>query len=134
MAEVKKGRPRKYKTTSEIDVKIEKYFAECDKDGIPYTVTGLAVALGMSRQGLLNYCARKDDNEEPFFDSIKRAKDRVERKIEEGLLSGKFNATGAIFNLKNNYGWKDKQEVEASGGIDNTITIKTSEEIKNWGK
>ena len=29
---------------------------------------------------------------------------------------------------------KDKQEVEQSGEGNNTITIKTSEEVKNWGK
>ena len=130
----KRGRPRKYKTTSEVEYKIDKYFAECDEENRPYTVTGLALALGMSRQDLLNYSERTDEEGKQFFDTIKKAKNKIESRIEEGLLSGRYNSTGAIFNLKNNYGWKDKQEVEQSGGLDNTITIKTSEEIKNWGK
>jgi hypothetical protein len=130
----KNGRPRKYKTASEVEYKIDKYFAECDEENRPYTVTGLALALGMSRQDLLNYSERTDDEGKSFFDTIKKAKNKIESRIEEGLLSGRYNSTGAIFNLKNNYGWKDKQEVEQSGGLDNTITIKTSEEIKNWGK
>ena len=128
------GRPRKYKTVKQVQKIIDEYFKKCDEENRPYTVTGLALALGMGRQNLIDYCGRTDENGEPFMDTIKNAKHRIESRIEEGLLSGKFNATGAIFNLKNNYGWKDKQEVEQSGGLDNTITIKTSEEIKNWGK
>lgn len=128
------ARPRKYETVEELEEIIDEYFTKCDEENRPYTVTGLAIALDMSRQGLINYCARTDENDESFFDTIKRAKDKVESRVEEGLLSGKYNATGAIFNLKNNYGWKDKQEVEQSGEVNNTITIKTSEEVKNWGK
>ena len=128
------ARPRKYETVEELEEIIDEYFAKCDEENRPYTVTGLAIALNMSRRGLIDYCARTDENGEPFIHTIKNAKDRVESKVEEGLLSGKYNATGAIFNLKNNYGWKDKQEVEQSGEVNNTITIKTSEEVKNWGK
>lgn len=109
------GRPRKYETVEELEEIIEKYFDICDIESRPYTITGLAITLGMSRQGLLEYCTRVDENGEPFLYSIKKAKDRCEAKIEEGLLSGKYNATGAIFNLKNNYGWRDKQEQEITG-------------------
>lgn len=109
------GRPRKYKTVAEVEKIINEYFDKCDKDGKPYTVTGLAIELDMSRKMLLEYCDRVDENGDSFRNSIKKAKDRCEAKIEEGLLSGKYNATGAIFNLKNNYGWKDKQEQEITG-------------------
>ena len=109
------GRPRKYETVEEMEEVIEEYFDKCDESKRPYTVTGLAIALDMSRQDLINYCDRTDENNQPFFDTIKRAKNRVENSVEEGLLSGKYNATGAIFNLKNNYGWKDKQEQEITG-------------------
>lgn len=109
------GRPRKYKTVAEVEKIINEYFDKCDKTGKPYTVTGLAIELDMSRKMLLEYCDRVDENGDSFRNSIKKAKDRCEAKIEEGLLSGKYNATGAIFNLKNNYGWKDKQEQEITG-------------------
>jgi hypothetical protein len=68
-----------------------------------YSITGLANYLETSRETLINY-----ENREQFFDTIKRAKDKVE-EYWEGLLIGS-NATGPIFNLKNNYGWKDKTE------------------------
>ena len=44
-----------------------------------------------------------------FFDIIKKAKLRVEEYLEKRLIKDS-SCTGIIFNLKNNYGWKDKQE------------------------
>ncbi len=98
------GRPPKYKTKEEIQEKIDKYFKQCDYDGEPYTVTGLGLALDMSRQDLINY-----SNKEEFFDTIKKAKLKVEEYLEKRLIKDS-SCTGIIFNLKNNYGWKDKQE------------------------
>ena len=37
----------------------------------------------------------------------------VEAFTEEMLITGK-NTAGVIFSLKNNFGWKDKTEVEAT--------------------
>ncbi len=98
------GRPPKYKTAEEMKLKIDKYFLDCDKNNEPYTITGLAMSLDMSRQDLINY-----SNKEEFFDTIKKAKMRVENYLEKRLIKD-TSCTGVIFNLKNNYGWKDKQE------------------------
>ncbi len=49
----------------------------------PYTVTGLAVWLDTSRQTLNNYEVRPE-----FFDSIKRAKQRVENYAKEAVRQG----------------------------------------------
>lgn len=99
-----RGRPAKYKNKEELQEKIDKYFRECDEKEEPYTVTGLGLALDMSRQDLINY-----SNKEDFFDTIKKAKQKVENYLEKRLIKDS-SATGIIFNLKNNYGWKDKQE------------------------
>ena len=98
------GRPPKYTKAEVMQKKIDEYFNECNLNKKPYTITGLGLALDMSRQDLLNY-SKKDE----FFDTIKRAKMKIENYLEEKLLSEGFS-TGVIFNLKNNYGWKDKQE------------------------
>ncbi len=98
------GRPPKYKKAEEMKRKIDNYFKECDKKGEPYTVTGLGLALDMSRQDLINY-----SNKDEFFDTIKKAKLRVENYLEKRLINDS-SATGIIFNLKNNYNWRDKQE------------------------
>lgn len=86
------------------------------------TVCGLAEHLGMTRQTLNEY-----GKTEKFSDTTKKAKARVERYLEEGL-DGK-DVTGRIFNLKNNFGWVDKTEVDAT--VSQTINI--TGEVKNWG-
>lgn len=114
--ENKNGRPLKYNKVEEIKKDIDKYFKECDKKMKPYTVSGLAYALDMSRQSLLNY-----ENKDEFFDTIKKAKDKIEAQLEENALLGRYNPTFTIFNLKNNYGWQDKQEIDTT--VSNKIEI-----------
>ena len=101
------GRPLKFKDAKEIEDKAEEYFKYCDEHDKPYTMTGLAIALDTDRKTLLNY-----GNKEDFFLTLKKIKSRVENYAEEQLYRN-GNTAGVIFNLKNNYGWVDKQEVDA---------------------
>lgn len=119
------GRPPKYKTKEEIQEKIDNYFKECQLNNKPYTITGLGLALDMSRQDLINYSKKEE-----FFDTIKRAKMRVENYLEERLINDS-SATGIIFNLKNNYGWKDKQE-NVNVGISYEDYIKRVEDEEEY--
>ena len=95
----------KYKDEKELQKDIDKYFQDCDANGKPYTMTGLALALGIDRTTLINYGKR-----ELFSTLVKTAKSRVEQQLEESLYR-LGNNSGVIFNLKNNYGWKDTVEV-----------------------
>lgn len=104
MADV--GRPLKFKNAKEIEKAAEVYFMECDANNKPYTMTGLAIALDTDRKTLLNYESREE-----FFPTIKKIKAEVEKYAEEKLFSSS-NTAGVIFNLKNNYGWVDRQEVD----------------------
>jgi hypothetical protein len=112
------GRPPKYKTKEEMQKKIDKYFEQCDRMNEPYTVTGLALALDLDRKALINY----GENEE-FSNTLKKAKLKVENWLEKNLITGQGNATGIIFNLKNNYGYKDKQEIDANVNTDIKVTL-----------
>ena len=112
------GRPLKYNSAEDMQRDIEKYFAECDEKNKPYTVSGLAYALGTNRQTLINY-----EDKREFVDTIKSAKAKIELFNEEMLYSKDVSTTGVIFNLKNNYGWKDKQEIEAEVNSEVTINI-----------
>lgn len=126
------GRPPKYTSSEELQKKIDEYFKDCegtvvkdrngdvmvDKFGHPVilgakppTITGLALALGFNcRQSLLNYEGKKE-----FFDTITRAKARVEKYTEERLFD-RDGANGAKFSLANNFkGWNEKTEVAVSG-------------------
>ena len=100
------ARPKLYNNVEDMEKIIEEYFNLCDEKEKPYTMSGLAYALDMDRRSLLNY-----SKNEQFFPTIKKARERVEQQLEENALMGKANSTFTIFNLKNNYGWRDSVEV-----------------------
>jgi len=123
------GRPKLYDSPEQLQADIEEYFTNCDNRLVqgyddktnsqfayispePYTMSGLALALGMDRKSLLNY-----SKDEKFFPAIKAARNRVESDVERRLMEGKAT-TGAIFNLKNNFDWKDKSETDVTTGGD----------------
>ena len=110
------GRPPIWNTPEELEKGIQEYFDGPANvvvnivDGqevkaFQPTMSGLAVHLGVDRRTITNY-ANKDE----FFPAIKKARNLVESALENHLY-GK-NVTGAIFNLKNNFGWVDKHEVD----------------------
>lgn len=110
------GRPLKFKTPGELQEKVDTYFDTCNQLGEPYTITGLALALDTSRETLVNY-----EKKDTYFDTIKRAKLKCQNYAEKFLYTSR-NVTGAIFNLKVNYGWQDKQTIEHEG-IESGIII-----------
>jgi len=114
------GRPLKYKSVEEMQRMIDAYFAECDEKGEPYTITGLALALGTTRETLLDY--ENAESRRAFSDTVKKAKMRCQHYAEKRLFDAK-NPVGIIFNLKNNYGWRDRQDVELTGKDGGPITF-----------
>lgn len=117
------GRPLKFKTVEDLDEKIEAYFSECKETDKPMTITGLALALDTTRETILDYEDRKE-----FSDTIKRAKLRCQEYTENYLYTGK-NATGAIFSLKNNYGWVDRTEVDNNVNVGVQISGRQAEQL-----
>ena len=71
------------------------------------SITGLANYLDIHRDTLHEYSKQAS-----YSDTIKRAKQKMEKYLEDHLYGN--NVTGIIFNLKNNYGWKDRQEIDAN--------------------
>jgi hypothetical protein len=103
---MKVGRPAAYDTPEQMQQAIDSYFDTCVQEDRPPTVTGLALALGFeSRNALLYYESDKPE----FLSTVKKAKGRIEQHIEEQLYRGS-SVTGLIFNLKNNFGWKDAHD------------------------
>jgi hypothetical protein len=110
------GRPPIWDDPEAFEKSVEAYFATAEITKTNPTWTGLALHLGFeSRQSLQDYKGKSE-----FSYPIKKALARIEENYEQGLFSR--NPAGAIFALKN-FGWKDKQEVEQSGGL----TIKFEE-------
>jgi len=112
------GRPPKFESVEQLESLIESYFTHCDTEKEPYTITGLALWLDTSRETLLDY-----QEKDGFSDTIKRAKLKCENWVEKGMLGNKVNPTAGIFNLKNNYGWRDKVEQEVTNPDGNLKTI-----------
>lgn len=124
----KRGRPKAYTQVEIMQKKIDGYFEECYKNNEPYTITGLCIALDICRDTLSEYM-KKDE----FSDTIKKAKLKVENYLEKHLITDS-STTGIIFNLKNNFGWSDKQQVEHSGNINNPFSGMSTEELRQLVK
>ena len=126
----KAGRPLKYDTPEKLERAIVAYFKKCDKGRkvkmlnrkgdviagilpIPYTIEGLAVHLGLSRQGILDYANlhSKQDGKERFLDIISQAKEKIASRLVEDSLLGVTNPVMAKLNLSANFGYADKSEV-----------------------
>lgn len=139
------GRPLKFESVHELQNKIDEYFDSCFEevwnyfDGVwtpvlerngdiklnqikPFTISGLAAYLGTNRQTLLNY-----ESKEEYFDTIRAAKVKIEAYAEESLWQPKI-AQGVMFNLKNNFGWQDKQDINMSGDLDINVTFSDDDE------
>lgn len=101
------GRPLKYDNCWELDLECELYFEHCHEEKEPPTVSGLALWLDVDRKTITNYEGKPE-----FFPTIKRSKQRIENYLEMSLYGN--GVAGVIFNLKNNFGWKDKQEIQHS--------------------
>jgi len=107
-------------TPTTLKTKIDEYFNSCyetktNDEGKEYqvnikplTTLGMCLYLDISRETLSNYY-----DKEEYIDTIKKAKMRIESYAEDYLFTSK-NPAGVIFNLKNNFNWKDKQEIETT--------------------
>lgn len=102
------GRPLKFGSVEELQLKIDQYFEDTLKE--EWTWTGLALYLDTSRETLREYKERPE-----FVDSLKKALLRVENGYEIDLK--KHGRSGSIFALKN-FDWKDKTETDITTGGD----------------
>lgn len=153
------GRPLKFETVLDLETKIQAYFADCDphmeeitewlparaKDGKKlkdengldylvevthkvmtpqkaYTVTGLANYLDTTRRTLLDH-----EESGEFSHTIKKAKSMIEQYWENNLESN--NVAGTIFNLKNNFGWVDRTEVDNNVNVGVQISGRQAEQL-----
>lgn len=119
---MKLGRPPKFESPEELQEAVELYLDSTPQQ--QYTVTGLALSIGTTRETLDDY-----QEKEGYKHIIKRAKLIVENSYELSLR--KNGRTGDIFALKN-FGWKDKHESEITNpdGSLNPMNSLTAEELR----
>lgn len=125
------GKRRIVETPEEMQQLIDKYFASCmgplrDKSGCvvydesgkviyvqvrPYTISGLASAIGMDTNTLKNYTYKSlaGTVHPEFANVISQARQRIEEYTEEQLFN-REGTNGAQFMLRSGFRWSTKQE------------------------
>lgn len=95
----------------EIQERFEEFKEWCKQEKRPLTVSRFAVFCDCDRNTITKYASGAYDNEYVNFSStIKKMLSEIESdKVERGL-SGDYNASVTIFDLKNNHGYVDKQD------------------------
>jgi DNA-packaging protein gp3 len=87
------------------------------------TLQGFARSIGTHTQRIYEWAARHPS----FADACARARCIMDQHLAQGLASGVYNPTGAIFVAKNLAGWKDRTEVETVSRVEDsesTIAMK----------
>lgn len=130
-----KGRSKKFKSSKELQEKIDEYFHKQDTFYIeevvggdirqilkpkPYTIEGLCILLDCDRQTLLNY--EKQKGYEEFFDVLRKAKRKVFNNWTEGGINGTHNSNFTKFIMTNNTEYSDKKETDITTAGDKLDT------------
>lgn len=128
------GRKPCWSDRAELEQAIQLYFDECDQHIIskqvvqkgeivtvptpePYTMAGLADALGVSRNTLNRY-----NRDSIFSDVIAHARNKIERQnIVLGLI-GVHDSRMAALNASSNFGYSDRSEtVHRDGTVEDVL-------------
>lgn len=105
---VRGGSRRTIETLEDLERMIDEYFAWADYKDYPYTVADLCLYLGLwTTSGLITYEGYSDAH----YAAIKMAKLVIEAQRTRELLRLKTTPVGHIFELKNNFGWRDTVDV-----------------------
>ena len=139
----KPGAPMKYKTAKSLERAIEKYFRSISAtvpmagiDGreilndngepimkveylIPPSVVSMCLYLGIDKRTWANYSNPALHPE--FAEVTARAMLRHEAYLVEQSIVREKSVSGILFNLENNYGYKQKKEVELGEATRSTL-------------
>lgn len=113
LAEKPNGRPRRYPSHEAFAAKVEEYFASEEGKEFP-TLSGLCLFMGFcDKQSFSNY----ETYGEEFSLTVNKTRLRIETHRHKMLIDRGSFTPGIIFDLKNNHGWKDQQQLEHSGSV-----------------
>lgn len=124
------GRPRSFNSEKELRDKIQEYFLIWQQDKRPYTLIGLCLFLDICRDTMNVYeRGEYDDDENKYSDTIKKAKMQIEMSKWEGMLTGKYDKSAAIFDLKVNHQCIEYEKIKVieSDDIDKEDNIDVNE-------
>ena len=135
------GRPPSITDPDELYDTLEAYFDKCDSTPItrqhvtgkgitlvttptPYTMAGLALAIGISRETLNQYrhtnhpwAAEKPDLAKKFSDILTHARQRIEVQNLTHAMVGCYDSKIASLNLSSNYKYSTSTDVKLEGSV-----------------
>lgn len=94
----------------QVEARIFEYFNICGKNDMKPSMAGMALAIGVSRSTLWNWSVG-DTRGNTHLDSIKKAVQMLDSQMVDYMQNGKINPVSGIFLMKNNFGYKEQQEV-----------------------
>lgn len=86
---------------------------------VPPSVAGLCEFLGIHRSTWAEYCSQEE-----FSDTTSHARGRMQGWREEQLVTRK-DVKGIVFDLENNYGYRERQHIQVSGSIEDFLKEQT---------
>ena len=118
------GMPRKFPTPEDLHTAVVGYFSyidshnPIDKDGKitinkVYTISGMCDYIGIHKDNYYEYAKRPD-----YEHITKMAKQKVETFVVEMATINKTNVIMSIVNLKNNFGYADKIDVNTNQNVE----------------
>lgn len=116
----------KFCKPAEIHQRSLQYFEFCNNDNMKPTVAGYALALGISRSMLTQIISGVVAVPRDNRDEVERFYTVLNSLIEDYMSDSKINPVSGIFMMKNNFGYKDQQEIVA---VDNREENTTPEAL-----
>lgn len=125
--EKRHGRPLSYASVDSFDREIFDFAKFCDENKVTPTRPAMALWLGVTSNTIARW---KEDNTNPFSNSIKRAEELFHQFILEKTMQGSINTLLYFFLGKNWFGMQDKTEVVHKSSS-NVIDLDEQERIIN---
>lgn len=125
--------PAYTQSVKQIQQILDDYLAYCDTKDKPPTIPGIAKSLGFnSREALWRFINKsehlKNGNQrkrDAIINTIQRVKLHIEDVRVSDMVAGKGSTAGAIFDLKNNFNYRDQVDVVQ----DTHMTIRWASDI-----
>ena len=122
----KRGRPKAFKNVKDLKDRMQGFNEYCEENKFERTWERLAAYLHVDRDTLTDYSCRDGIDENGDYDPkqdftrvLREIKGSLNAEIVDKNLKGDYRDIPTIFNLKNNYNYKDQQEIKT----DNTIHV-----------
>ena len=94
----------------EVEKRIFEYFQICGENDMKPSMAGMALAIGVDRATLWSWSVG-NTRSDTHYDTIKKAVQMLDAQMVDYMQNGKINPVSGIFLMKNNFGYKDQQEV-----------------------